>query len=61
MTNEEQYRRAITEEIGRDLSVMGEDYQKGHKSAMKHALDLFDVWYSVAQANQNKLKENGRV
>ena len=57
MTNKEQYIRAIKEEIDRDLSMMSIDYQKGHKNAMEHALNLFNVWFFATGIDKH-LKEN---
>lgn len=48
MTNKENYIRTIKEEINRDLSMMSIEYQKGHKNAMEHALNLFNVWFFEA-------------
>ena len=55
MTNREHYIRTITDEINRDLSVMPEQYQKGHIRAMKLALNLFEIWFPE---EEYKLIEN---
>jgi len=52
MDSVENFIRAINQEINRDLSVMSEEYQKGHKSAMKHAKDLFDIWFPIKQVTK---------
>lgn len=52
MTNEQNYIRTMTDEINRDLSAMPEEYQKGHRKAMEHALNLFQIWFPEQEATQ---------
>ena len=52
MTNEQNYIRTMTDEINRDLSMMPVDYQKGHRKAMEHALNLFQIWFPEQQSTQ---------
>lgn len=60
MTNEQNYIRTMTDEINRDLSAMPEEYQKGHRSAMQHALNLFQIWFPEEEATpiENRWAKN---
>lgn len=60
MTNEQNYIRTITDEINRDLSAMPIEYQKGHRKAMQHALNLFQIWFPEEEAKpiENRWAKN---